>query len=72
MTVKRRASATGAILVCRQPISLGRILAGQVVTVATSKTTIAIDLGGDDTLVVSRTTTLPVRNIKAFLVATAE
>ena len=27
---------------------------------------------GDDTLVVSRTTTLPVRNIKAFRVATAE
>jgi hypothetical protein len=59
--VQRRASATGVILVCRQPVSLGRIHAGQVVTVAVSETTIAVDLGDDDTLVVSRTTTLPVR-----------
>jgi len=32
----------------------------------------AINLGEEDTLVVTRTATLPVRNIKAFQLATAE
>jgi hypothetical protein len=70
--VQRRASSAGVIIVCRQPVSLGQIHAGRGVTVAVSEATLAINLGDDDTLVVSRTTTLPVRNIKAFLVATAE
>jgi hypothetical protein len=66
VTVHRRASATGVILVCRQRVNLGRIHAGQVVTIAVSETTLAIDLGDGDTRVVPRTTTLAVRNIKAF------
>lgn len=66
VTVQRRASATGVILVCRQRVNLGRAHAGQTVTVAVSETTFSIDLGDGDTRVVSRTTTLPVRRVKAF------
>jgi hypothetical protein len=66
VTVHRRASATGVILVCRQRVNLGRIHAGQVVTVAASETTLAIDLGDGDTRVAPRTTDLAARNIKAF------
>ena len=40
VTVHRRASATGVILVCRQRVNLGRIHAGQVVAVAVSETTL--------------------------------
>ena len=66
VTVHRRASTNGVILVCRQRVNLGRIHAGQVVTVAVSETTLAIDLGDGDTRVLPRTTALAVRNIKAF------
>ena len=57
-------SATGVIVVCGQKIALGRAHAGQTVTVHVSDTTLAI--GFDDAgPAVTRTTTKPVRNIKA-------
>ena len=37
-----------------------------LVTVHVAETTLTIDLGDGDTRVVPRTTTLPVRNMKAF------
>jgi hypothetical protein len=71
VTVQRRAASTGVILVCRQRVNLGAVHAGQVVTVAVSETTLTIDLGDGDTRTVARTTTLPVRNVKAFRVRAA-
>jgi hypothetical protein len=66
VTVQRKAASNGVILVCRQRVNLGAIHAGQIVSVAVSETTLTIDLGDGDTRTVPRTTTLPVRNIKAF------
>ena len=63
--MQRRASATGVIVVCGQKISLGRAHAGQTVAIAVSDTTLAIELDDAETRVVRRTTTTPVRNIKA-------
>jgi hypothetical protein len=61
VTVQRRASNTGIIMVAGQKIALGRIHARQVVAAET----ITIDLSGDDTRTIRRTTTQPVRSIKA-------
>jgi transposase InsO family protein len=63
--VQRRASATGIIMICGQKIALGRTHAGHTVTVAVSDTTLAIEFDDAETRVVRRTTTTPVRNIKA-------
>jgi hypothetical protein len=63
--VQRRASATGIIMICGQKIALGRACAGQTLTIAVSDTTLAIELDDAETRVVRRTTTTPVRNIKA-------
>lgn len=60
----RRASNTGVIMIAGQKIALGRIHAGQVVTVHVAAETITIDLG-EDTRTVVRTTTQAVRSIKA-------
>jgi transposase InsO family protein len=65
VTAQRRASNTGVIMVAGQKIALGRIHAGQIVTVHVAAQTITIDLGGEDTRTVRRTTTQPVRSIKA-------
>jgi transposase InsO family protein len=65
VTAQRRASNTGVIMVAGQKIALGRIHASQVVTVHVAAETITIDLGGEDTRTVRRTTTQPVRSIKA-------
>jgi hypothetical protein len=62
--VQRRASATGVIMVAGQKIALGRIHAGDTVTVLVSETTVAIEFVDGDTKIVSRTTTQPVRSIK--------
>jgi len=62
--VERRASANGVIVVCRQPIRLGRTYAGRIVAVHVTDCTATVELD-DDVRVVPRTTTLPVRNIKA-------
>ena len=65
VTVQRRASNTGVIMVVGQKIALGRIHARQVVTVHVAEHTITIDLAGDDTRTIRRTTTDPVRRVKA-------
>ena len=52
-------------MVCGQKIALGRTHAGQTLTVTVSDTTLAIELDDAETRVVRRTTTKPVRNIKA-------
>jgi hypothetical protein len=63
--VQRRASNTGIVMVCGQKIALGRIHQHQTVTIHVSDTTLAIELDDGETRLVRRTTTLPVRNIKA-------
>ena len=63
--VQRRASATGVIVVAGQKVALGRTHQHQTVTVHVSETTVAVKLDDGETRVVRRTTTLPVRNIKA-------
>src|SRR5215471_4440027 len=65
ITAQRRASNTGVIMIAGQKIALGRIHAGRVVTVHVAEHTITIDLSGDDTRTIRRTTTQPVRSIKA-------
>ena len=52
------------IMVCGQTVALGRVNAGRTVTVHVAETTLAIELDGD-TRIVQRTTTRPVRNLKA-------
>jgi transposase InsO family protein len=63
VTVQRRASNSGVIMVVGQKIALGRIHARHVVTVHVAADTITIDLG-EDTRTVRRTTTQPVRTVK--------
>jgi hypothetical protein len=65
VTVQRRVSATGRIVVCRQAISLGRIHAGRIVTVHVSEHTLATELD-DDTRTVRRTTSRPVVVLKGI------
>ena len=59
------ASNTGVIMIAGQKIALGRIHARRIVTVHVAADTITIDLASDDIRVVLRTTTQPVRSIKA-------
>jgi transposase InsO family protein len=63
--IQRRASDTGVIMVAGQKVSLGRTHRGQVVEILVSETTLAIHLGDQDVRVIRRTTTQPIRNIKA-------
>lgn len=63
--VQRRVSSTGVITVCRQTVSLGRTHQHQTVTVHVSDTTLAVEFDDGETRIVRRTTTIPVRNIKA-------
>ena len=65
VTVQRVASNTGIIMVVGQKIALGRIHARQVVTVHVAAGTLTIELASDDIRTVRRTTTQPVRSIKA-------
>jgi len=65
VTVQRLPSATGVIVVAGQKIPLGRIHAGQVVTVHVTTTQITIDFGDGGTRTVTRTTSKPVRSFKA-------
>ncbi|MGC4959793.1 IS481 family transposase [Actinomadura citrea] len=65
VTVQRRASATGVFMVCGQRVSLGRVHAGQIVTVHVTDTTLTLQVAGQDLGTIRRTTTTPVRNIKA-------
>lgn len=63
VTVQRRASNTGIVMVCGQKVALGRTHAHQTVTIHVAETTLAIEVD-DETRIVRRTTTAPVRNIK--------
>jgi hypothetical protein len=63
VTVQRRVSATGVIVVCRQRVALGRIHAGRTVTVHVSEHTLAIELDGE-TRTLRRTTNRPVVVVK--------
>lgn len=65
VTVQRRASATGVFMVCGQRVSIGRVHAGQIVTVHVTDTTLTLTVAGQDLGTIRRTTTTPVRNIKA-------
>jgi hypothetical protein len=65
VTVQRRASNTGVVMVCGQKIALGRVHAHRTVSIHVAETTLAIELDDGETRVVRRTTTLPVRSIKA-------
>jgi transposase InsO family protein len=65
VTVQRVASNTGIIMVVGQKIALGRIHAGQVVTVHVAEDTLTIELADGDSRTVRRTTTQAVRSIKA-------
>jgi transposase InsO family protein len=64
ITVQRRVSATGMITVCAQKIALGRPSAGHIVSIDVSEHTLTIRLD-DDTRTIRRTTTNPVRHVKA-------
>jgi hypothetical protein len=52
-------------VIAGQKIALGRIHAHQIVAIHVAAGTMTIDLSGDDTRTVRRTTTQPVRSIKA-------
>ncbi|MEU4410235.1 hypothetical protein AB0F88_37505 [Streptosporangium sp. NPDC023963] len=58
ITVQRRTSSCGVIVVARQSVSLGRLRAGQVVTVHVSDSALTIDLD-EGPRTVHRTTDLP-------------
>lgn len=51
-------------MVAGQKIALGRIHAGQTVTVLVSDTALTVELGDAETRTIRRTTTQPVRSIK--------
>ena len=65
VTVQRRASNTGVIMVCGQKVALGRTHRHQTLTIHVADTTLAIELDDGEIRVVRRTTTTAVRNIKA-------
>jgi hypothetical protein len=54
VTVQRRASNTGIIMVVGQKIALCRIQAGRTVTVHVAEDTMTIDLGGEDVRTIRR------------------
>jgi transposase InsO family protein len=65
VTVQRRASNSGVIMVVGQKIALGRIHARKMVSVRVSPGTLTIEIGADDIRTVRRTTDQPIRNLKA-------
>jgi hypothetical protein len=69
ITVQRRASNSGGIMVAGQKIALGRQHARQDLTVHVSATTLTSELVGATTRTFPRTTTHPVRAIKPTIVA---
>jgi hypothetical protein len=68
VTVQRRASNSGVIMVVGQKIALGRIHARKMVSVRVSAGTITIEISADDIRTVRRTTDQPIRNLKASVV----
>ena len=72
VTVQRRASNTGIIMVAGQKVALGRRYTHHTVTVHVSDTTLAIELPDGDTRSIRRTTDQPVRSIKGQRPRTAD
>ena len=64
VTVQRRVSATGAVMVAWQKIAVGRVHAGKTVTIKVSDTQVAIECD-DGTRIVRRSNTKPITRIKA-------
>jgi hypothetical protein len=62
--VQRRVSATGVVMVARQPIALGRVHAGKTVTIDVTDTELVVACD-DGPRTFRRTTELPIRNLKA-------
>jgi transposase InsO family protein len=65
VTVTRRVGGNGTVAVLGQKIALGRAHARATVTIQVTDTTLIIDLGDGATRTIRRTTTLPVRQVKA-------
>ena len=63
VTVQRRASTEGVIVVAGQKVAIGRAHAHHTVTVHVAETTLAVEADGE-TRVFRRTSTKPVRSIK--------
>lgn len=63
--VQRRISTTGVTVVAGQKLILGRPYAGQTVTINVSDTTLSIEFTDGDIRIIRRTTSQPVRSIKA-------
>ena|SRR5262252_4469580 len=68
----RRVSATGVIMVAGQKAALGRVHAGQTVTVLVSDATLTAEFSDGETRVIHRTTTQPVRSFKGQRPRTAD
>jgi transposase InsO family protein len=64
ISVQRRASNSGVIMVVGQKVALGRVHAGKTVTVDVTETELAVHCD-DGTRTIRRTTNDPVRNVKA-------
>jgi transposase InsO family protein len=65
VTVQRRASNTGVIMICGQKLALGRVHAHTVLTAHVAEHTITVELDDNGHRTFPRTTTQPVRNGKA-------
>jgi hypothetical protein len=72
ITVQRRASNTGVLMVAGQKVAIGRQFKHHTVVVHVSETTLAIELPDGDTKVVRRTTDQAVRSIKGQRPRTAD
>lgn len=66
ITIQRRVSASGVITVAGQPVSIGRIHAGAVVTVHAGDTTLTVIAADGEQRTIRRITSQPVRSIKAY------
>jgi len=65
VTITRRVSATGTIMIARQLVALGRDHARTVVTAHVAEHTITVDLADGAQRTVSRTSSGAIRNLKA-------
>jgi hypothetical protein len=66
VTVQRRVSTTGVIMVAGQVVSVGRGHGGTIVTVHVAEHTLTIDLDDGGQRTITRTTSKPVRSWKAL------
>ena len=66
MTVQRRVSSRGGIMVATQKIQVGLIHAGKIVTVTAEDHSFRLAVDGQDAGVVPRTTTREIHRYKAY------